>query len=77
MRVTLADKKIAEGHQGDLVFRISFQDLLVFLDGVVNAALVEGFDGRFEGFVFIEDDSHDYAFDAQPAPTGGTSAENA
>src|SRR6267154_2642669 len=48
----LADVELADGHQGDLVFGLVLEDLLVFRDGLRDLALVQELLRGFDVFAF-------------------------
>jgi len=50
---SLANIEFANGHQGDLIARFEFQDLLVFGDSLRDFALVQKFLGGFDEFAFV------------------------
>jgi hypothetical protein len=50
----LTHVEIADGHQGDLIARLVAQDLLIFLDGLGNLALIQVFLRGIERLGFVE-----------------------
>jgi len=51
--LALADKELADGHQGDLVAGLVFENILVFGDGLGDLALVQQFLCGFDVFAFV------------------------
>src|SRR5260221_4188861 len=51
-RLALPDVQLPNGHQGDLVFRLVLQDLLIFRDGLRDLALIEELLCGFDVFAF-------------------------
>src|SRR4029077_19539260 len=49
----LTDVQLPDGHQGDLVFGLVLQDLLVFSDGLRDFALIEELLRGFDVFAFV------------------------
>src|ERR1700746_303038 len=51
--LALADIELADGHQGDLVAGLVFENILVFGDGLRDLALVQQFLCGFDVFAFV------------------------
>ena len=52
-RLTLANVQFADGHQGDLILRLVFQDVLILRDGLGDLALVQQFLRGFDVFALV------------------------